>query len=90
MIPCLLCPAVVVADSLCVPCGAKLWVCDARFSNRLDLINALDGNNALDRARLAASVEIANLGDAMAFDHALFVAREKTPRRRGPKESREL
>lgn len=22
---CLLCPAVAVADSLCVPCGAKLW-----------------------------------------------------------------
>jgi hypothetical protein len=25
MTPCLLCPSPVVADGLCVPCGAKLW-----------------------------------------------------------------
>jgi hypothetical protein len=29
---CLLCPAVAVADSLCVPCGAKLWV-SLRYEN---------------------------------------------------------
>ena len=25
---CLLCPAIAVADCLCVPCGAKLWACE--------------------------------------------------------------
>jgi hypothetical protein len=29
MTPCLLCPSPVVADGLCVPCGAKKWA--ARF-----------------------------------------------------------
>lgn len=68
MTACLLCASTAVADSLCVPCGAKLWACQ-KWQNEpkeaskiyMDLVGA-EGNHdcgSVERERaLLATREI--------------------------------
>ena len=73
---CLLCQSAAVADGLCVPCGAKAWVANARLTNKAEDLAALDETNPLDAERLKARSEIRNIGDALAFEHALIFAKK--------------
>ncbi len=77
---CLLCPAAAVADGLCVQCGAKAWVANARLTNKPERLAALDQTNPLDAERMQARNEIQNIGDALAFELVLITARAKKNR----------
>lgn len=73
---CLLCPSVAVTDGLCVPCGAKAWVANARLGNKPEKLAALDTANSLDVERLKARDEIKDIGNALAFEHSLIFAKK--------------
>ena len=73
---CLLCPSVAVTDGLCVPCGAKAWVANARLANKAEDLAALDTANSLDVERLKARDEIKDIGNALAFEHSLIFAKK--------------
>lgn len=72
---CLTCESIAVADCLCVPCGAKAWVANARLANKTETLSALDEHNPFDAERLKARAEIKTIGEARAFEHNLVTAR---------------
>ena len=73
---CLLCPSIAVVDSLCVPCGAKAWVANARLANKAEDLASLDDTDPLDTERLKARDEIKDIGNALAFEHSLIFAKK--------------
>jgi len=73
---CLLCQSTAIADCLCVPCGAKAWVANARLTNKAEDLAALDETNPLDAERLKARDEIKDIGNALAFEHSLIFAKK--------------
>lgn len=73
---CILCPSTAVADGLCVPCGAKAWVANARLTNKAEDLATLDKANSLDAERLKACDEIKDIGNALAFEHSLIFAKK--------------
>ena len=73
---CILCPSIAIADGLCVPCGAKAWVANARLTNKAQDLAALDEANPLDAERLKARAEIKDIGNALAFEHSLIFAKK--------------
>jgi hypothetical protein len=80
MTTCLLCPSPVVADGLCVPCGAKKWAAGARSSYpeaaRAALIEHDLGHCKMPDARASALRELRTFADADAFLGQLHAARK--------------
>lgn len=67
MTTCLLCPSPAVADSLCVPCGARLWAARVRAEPcRLPDLLALfeEGQAGDERSKALVEISTAQAGQA--------------------------